>query len=198
MAIKGMSVGAVALMGGGMIFLWSAMHGASITGSLRDLLAGKQPSGADVNAINDLPSADQVGDNSPATSGTGIAAASGGGSATDGHAALSQAAAAYGWNTGNEWTALANVEMAEAGFNPQAKNPSSGALGIAQALGHGNSHTAGSLGNEYGGFGLSDAQAKAANSGNAYWQSVWMCNYIRSTYGDPVRAWAHEQSHHWY
>src|SRR5260370_28412271 len=31
-------------MGGGLLFLWSGYHGADVTGSLRDLLAGKQPS----------------------------------------------------------------------------------------------------------------------------------------------------------
>jgi hypothetical protein len=51
---------------------------------------------------------------------------------------------------------LRNVEMAEDGFDPTKANPSSGALGLAQALGHGNANTAGSLGNEYGGCGLTD------------------------------------------
>jgi hypothetical protein len=41
--MNGVSTGAVALMGGGFLFLWSGYHGAHITGSLRDLLAGKQP-----------------------------------------------------------------------------------------------------------------------------------------------------------
>jgi hypothetical protein len=68
---------------------------------------------------------------------------------------------------------LRNVEMAEDGFDPAKANPSSGALGLAQALGHGNANTAGSLGNEYGGYGLTDAQARAANSGDASMQALW-------------------------
>ena len=109
-----------------------------------------------------------------------------------------QAAKVYGWDTGAEWNALVYVEMREAGFNPKARNPGSGALGMAQALGHGTSGTAGTLGNEYGGSGLTDAQAKAANSGDAYWQAVWMCNYIKDRYGDPIAAANHERSHNWY
>lgn len=44
-------IGGVALMGGGLLFLWSGYHGASLTGSLRDLLAGKQPPGSDTSPI---------------------------------------------------------------------------------------------------------------------------------------------------
>jgi hypothetical protein len=106
-------------------------------------------------------------------------------------------AAAYGW-TGGQWTALNNVEMAEAGWNNLAENPSSGAFGIAQALGHGTSGTAGKYGNQYGGYGLTTAQAQAANNGSAGPQIQWMLAYIKATYGDPEAAWAHEQSNHWY
>jgi LysM repeat protein len=113
-------------------------------------------------------------------------------------AILQNTAAQDGWGSGSEWQALSNVENAEAGFNPTAENPSSGALGMAQALGHGDANTAGTLGNQYGGYGLTDAQAKAANSGNAADQALWMVNYIKSTYGTPEAAWAHEQADHWY
>jgi len=59
--MNGPSIGALALMGGGLLFLWSGYHGAHVTGSLRDLLAGKQPpggsgdlgiSGGNVNNVN--------------------------------------------------------------------------------------------------------------------------------------------------
>jgi len=43
--MNGVGIGGVALMGGGLLFLWSGYHGAHLTGSLRDLLAGKQPAG---------------------------------------------------------------------------------------------------------------------------------------------------------
>lgn len=91
------------------------------------------------------------------------------------------------------------LEMSEAGWNPKIKNPKSGALGIAQALGHGKgSATQGTLGNEYGGFGLTDKQAKEANSGNGFMQLVWMQNYIKQTYGSPRAAWEFHLAHNWY
>lgn len=87
----------------------------------------------------------------------------------------------------------------ESSWNPKARNNSSGAFGIAQALGHGTQGSAADDGtNEYGGFGLSDAQAKSANSGVAYWQMVWGMNYIEQRYGTPAAAWNHEVIHNWY
>jgi len=116
---------------------------------------------------------------------------------------IKQAASAYGWQSGGQWNALTHVIAAESGGNPTIKNPSSGALGIAQALGHGTSNTGGSLGNEYGPingnwFGLTPAQMKQANSGNALQQLRWMMGYIQATYGTPTAAWDHEQQYNWY
>lgn len=102
------------------------------------------------------------------------------------------------WTGSGQWSAFNSIEMAEAGWNPRIKNPSSGALGIAQALGHGNSNTQGTLGNEYGGYGLTDRQAREANSGNGYWQLVWMANYIKAVYGTPSAAWQFHQANNWY
>jgi hypothetical protein len=89
--------------------------------------------------------------------------------------------------------------MAESGWSATARN-SSGAYGIAQALGHGQgAATVGTTGiNEYGGYGVSDATAKAANSGSAAAQIAWFLAYIRSRWGNPENAWANEQANHWY
>lgn len=176
--MNGTSAGAVALMGGGVLFLWSGYHGAALTGSLRDLLQGKQPSGSDTSPISGGTAPPGPAASTPAAPGSG---------SSDPHTALSQAAAAYGWNTGAQWQALSSLEMAEAGFDPHAKNPSSGAYGMAQSLGH--PGTPGIEAAEYGGYGLTSAQQKAANSGDPYWQSVWMCAYIKAAYGDPLNAW---------
>jgi len=102
------------------------------------------------------------------------------------------------WSTGQNWLAWNAVEMREAGWNSRAQNPGSGALGIAQALGHGVPGGGGSLGNEYGGYGLNLSGDRSANSGGAGDQIVWMHNYIRSIYGTPEKAWAHEQAYGWY
>jgi Transglycosylase SLT domain len=114
-------------------------------------------------------------------------------------ATIRQAAEAYGWQSGGNWNALTHVIAAESGGNPLATNPSSGALGIAQALGHGGADTGGSLGNEYGAqYGLTVAQARQANSGNALQQLRWMLGYIKASYGTPAAAWDHEQRYSWY
>jgi hypothetical protein len=106
-------------------------------------------------------------------------------------------AGGYGWYPGPQWDALNNVAMAESGWRANARNPS-GAYGIAQALGHGTQGTAGTTGiNEYGGY-VSDATARAANSGSAAAQIAWMLAYIKSRWGNPENAWANEQANHSY
>jgi len=110
--------------------------------------------------------------------------------------------AAYGWaptQSAPDWSALVNLWNQESGWDNNAVNPSSGAYGIAQALGHGDgAATQGSVTNEYGGYGISDSLAQAANSGDATAQITWGLQYIKATYGTPSAAWAHEQSNGWY
>jgi LysM repeat protein len=104
-------------------------------------------------------------------------------------AILQAVAAQFGW-TGGEWAALQQLEsMEDATYSTTIANPSSGALGMGQALGHGTAGSEGSLGNEYGAnYGLTTAQAQQANSGSARYQALWMCTYIRDTYGTPSAA----------
>ncbi|MFC4613470.1 transglycosylase SLT domain-containing protein [Cellulomonas algicola] len=69
----------------------------------------------------------------------------------------------------------------ESGWNPAAKNRSSGAFGIPQAL----------------------PATKMASAG-ADWQTNpmtqvrWGVSYIHGRYGSPCGAWAHSESHGWY
>jgi hypothetical protein len=182
---------AVGAVGVGLLFIWSGIGGRSVLSTLQSIVQGKQPDPSTVpaDAIT-TPS----GSSSSTTTGQSGSAVADTGSAKS---ILQKTAAGFGW-TGAEWSALVSLENDEDGFNPTQKNGSSGALGLAQALGHGNSNTAGTLGNEYGGNGLTDAQAKLANSGDAAMQSLWMCNYIKDRYGSPTAALAHENSYHWY
>lgn len=102
-------------------------------------------------------------------------------------------AASYGWSQAQndtEWNALLKLWNQESGWDNLARNPSSGAFGIAQALGHGQQGTAGKYGNEY--------PSKAANDGDATAQIEWGLGYIQGRYGDPVAAWQHEQQFNWY
>jgi len=85
------------------------------------------------------------------------------------------------WGSGAAWTAWNNVEMREAGWNQFARNPSSGAYGIPQAL-------------------PPSKMGAAANppQSNPTAQINWMYSYIKGRYGSPQNAWAHEQSAGWY
>lgn len=81
----------------------------------------------------------------------------------------------YGWSN-SMINDLMLLWTRESGWNPYAVNPSSGAYGIPQALGHGHPYN------------LGDAKAQIA----------WGENYIKQRYGNPAAAWAHEQSVGWY
>jgi hypothetical protein len=96
-----------------------------------------------------------------------------------------QLAASYGWGSGDQWTALNNVVMAESGWNNTVTNPSSGAYGIAQALPATKYPQAGQ-------------PASDGGASNAQVQILWMLAYIKARYGTPVAAWNHEQAVSWY
>lgn len=83
-------------------------------------------------------------------------------------------AAARGW-TGGQWSALFNLWQGESGWNPAARNPSSGAAGIPQDI----------TGNFHGG---------------AAGQIAWGLAYIAARYGSPAAAYAAWLSRwpHWY
>lgn len=72
------TAGKLALAGAGLVFLWSGLRGASVTGSLRDILTGKQPTGIKTTSILGGP-----GDSS-----------AGGGSGGGGNGAVSNSAIA--------------------------------------------------------------------------------------------------------
>ncbi len=89
-------------------------------------------------------------------------------------------AARFGW-TGEQWTALNNIAMAESGWSTTAENGSSGAYGIPQAL----------------------PGSKMASAGknwktSAGVQIFWMLHYIRARYGTPAKAWQFHLANGWY
>jgi hypothetical protein len=86
----------------------------------------------------------------------------------------------YGWSP-SEFGCLKSLWEQESGWNPYAANPSSGAYGIPQALPGSKMATAGP-----------DWQSNPAT------QITWGLGYIRSTYGSPCGAWAHESAAGWY
>lgn len=178
------------MMAGGSVLLWSGIKGKSVTSVFKDVLTGANPATAPGN---------EPLEGAATTTATGITGLSlgvpGFGGSEKANQTLGQLmAATYGW-TGQNWTALNyGWGTLESSWSATVKNPSSGALGIAQALGHGNSETAGSLGNEYGpiqGMNFPNTVYIAANSGSASAQIAWGLAYIKITYGAPenVPGW---------
>ncbi len=151
--------------------------------TLRSVLSGQKPPATDANPI--------AGSAGPSEG------ASGGGSAPAGDTGASSATAAknqaigkllaapYGWATGQQWADLVSLWNRESGWNNHAENSTSGAYGIAQALGHGPT-------NQY--------PAGPANPpiSSAAAQIAWGLSYIKQRYGSPSAAWAHETSAGWY
>jgi len=110
--------------------------------------------------------------------------------------------AKFGW-AASELAPLVTLWTGESGWSPTARNSSSGAFGIPQALGHGTSCSAAPDGtNEYGPeYGLTCAEAQQANAGSARWQIEWGLGYIKSRYGSPTAAlkfWQAQKPNHWY
>jgi hypothetical protein len=109
----------------------------------------------------------------------GLSSKGGNTGASSASAATAQAYAAsqlgsYGWGS-DQMAPLLKLWNQESGWNSYAVNPSSGAAGIAQSLGHG-----------------------AVTLGDYQGQINWGLGYIRSVYGDPANAWAHEVAYNWY
>jgi len=94
-------------------------------------------------------------------------------------------AAARGWGTGPQWQCLDQLWTRESGWLATARNPRSGAYGIAQALGHGptNQYPAGPANPP-----VSDPAA----------QITWGLSYIAARYATPCAAWGHELADGWY
>src|SRR6266487_1503446 len=95
---------------------------------------------------------------------------------------LAKAMVGARWGMG-QWDAFNRLEMAEAGYNVYATNPSSGAFGLPQALPKSK---------------LPPAALSGSVMSMAVAQLGWMFDYIAGRYGNPAGAWAHEQAFNWY
>lgn len=128
-----------------------------------------------------------------APKGGNVSGATGGNSPTPGagqpsqNAALGQKmAAGVGW-TGAQWTALNNIVMAESGWYTTIHN--GGGFGYVPGLAYG-------IPQALPGSKMASAGANWQTS--AATQIKWMLGYIRSTYGNPVNAWAFHQANGYY
>jgi hypothetical protein len=194
MAVSGLAVAYTALGG---VILWSGIKGETLTNTVKGLASGQvpaanqQPIGSPSLGIT--PGTSTAANTAANTSAKGVGASGPVTASTvtsiQNYALARMIASTYGWGTGQEFASVTELINAESGGNSLARN-ASGAFGIAQALGHGTANTAGTYGNEYGNYGVPDSTSKAANSGSASAQLIWMMAYIKATYGDPVKAWA--------
>ena len=180
---------ALGVAGLGGIYLWSAIFNKNVTATIQELIQGKKPQPGPMQE----PAVPITQGSTPPPGGGG----GGGGAPPPPKGSLQsyaqQLLSQHGW--GNQWADFDYLENAEAGWNPTAENPSSGAYGIAQSLGH--PFTGGPAPNginEYGGYGLSPDQSKEASMGDGYIQLVWMMNYIQSVYGSATAAANHERT----
>jgi hypothetical protein len=179
---------AVAEVVAGAVLFWSGFKGQTLKTTLTDLLKGQAPASS-----GEAPPTIGVSDSSSASSSGaagGNASAPAAPASVSGNVAMGKLmAAAYGW-TGAEWNALYDLWERESGWSNTAENSSSGAYGIAQALGHGPT-------NQYPASYMS-ANPPPAGSSSAQSQIAWGLSYIKETYGDPIAAWDHEESEGWY
>lgn len=144
------------------------------------------------------------GASSPSAAGAPAAAAisapaAGGGTVAANQALATRLAGEFGWNDQQQLTCLDELWTRESGWSQTAKNASSGAYGIAQALGHipGVSVALNQQGDNY------PPPFTAANpppwgNSNPADQITWGLGYIADTYTTPCGAWAHEQADGFY
>lgn len=173
MPVKG---GYLLAAGGGVILVWSGLRGKSWSAVLRDIVSGQKPEMAKTTAaIVSAPQAAAAGGQvTPSTLPAG-------GSSAKNKAIGRALAAAYGWSTGAQWSALVALWTRESGWDNHIRNPSSGAYGIPQAL------PASKMG------ALANPPVSSAGA-----QIRWGLSYIKQRYGNPVNAEAHEQANGWY
>jgi hypothetical protein len=171
MPVKG---GYLLITGGGALLIWSGLKGKSWSTVFRDLISGQSPQAA-LTAYPVTGSATGPG-------GTSSAPGPVGGNAAKNRAIGRVLAAPYGWSTGAQWAALDEIwGTLESGWNNHARNPTSGAYGIPQAL---PPSKMGALANPP----ISSASAQIA----------WGLRYIKQRYGNPVNALAFHRANGWY
>jgi hypothetical protein len=165
--------------GGGGLLLYSGIKGHSWSKVLRSVVSGQQIPQAQDLAIVTSQAAYGYGSGAGADAGAGPI----GGTKAKNLAIGKTLALAYGWGTGQQWSALVTLWTGESDWDNHARNPSSGAYGIPQAL---PASKMGTLAN----LPISSASAQIA----------WGLKYIKQVYGSPAQALATWQSRspHWY
>lgn len=183
MAIKPVTLG---VLGVGIVVLWAGATDRSPASVLKNLFTGVNPKSSAQGTANITTDAytSESGTSSDSNENVDSTGAAGG-SVTANQAIARLLATPYGWSVGQNWSDLVSLWNRESSWNNKAQNPSSGAYGIPQALPY-------------------DKMPKSAwppangGSANATAQISWGLAYIKSRYGNPVNAWAHEVANGWY
>jgi hypothetical protein len=176
---------------GGKLLSWLAGFASSIINVVKKILGIASPSSVfhaiGVNLMEGLTrgieSAAKKAANAARKAAGGVAGAHGGpatGGPGQAQAYARSRLSAYGWGP-SQMGPLILLWNQESGWNRFARNPSSGAYGIPQALPPGKMGPA----------------ANPPTSSMAA-QVNWGLGYIRSRYGSPANAWAHERAFNWY
>ena len=95
----------------------------------------------------------------------------------------------FGWNTSQQ-QALDELWTRESNWSPRAKNPTSSAYGIPQAL-EGSTMRGLPKRGDY-------RRGRTSYENSAYGQICWGLTYIKKRYGTPSAALAWHNTHHWY
>lgn len=163
------------LIGG--VLVYGGIRGYSALVVIQNLVTGK-PITTGVSVTNPLTTPGTT--TADVTDSNGVGAVPPGGNQSIGLVLASN----MGWE-GAEWTALVKLWNQESGWNNKAKNPTSGAYGIPQAL-------------PYSKMPKKAWPESAGGQSDATTQIQWGLNYIKSRYGSPQIAWGHEQANNWY
>lgn len=170
-------VGLTVTVVGGML-IYGGIRGYSMLQILQNLVTGK-PISAGVAVTYPLSTPTPATADVTDTNGVGEAAPGG-----NQGLALQLASSMYGWE-GSEWIALQKLWNRESEFNAHAKNPTSGAYGIPQAL-------------PYTKMPKAAWPESAGGQSDPTAQIKWGLEYIKGRYGTPSKAWAHETANSWY
>ena len=174
MPVKG---GYLLIAGGGALLIWSGLKGKSFSGSLRDVISGKP--------LNNSNPVNQISSSAAGAAGNAASTVANSVSAVINQGIGRTLAIPYGWSAGAQWNALVMLWNRESGWSNTAQNPSSGAYGIPQSL-------------PYTKMPKAAWPPSAGGNASSIAQISWGLSYIKSTYGNPVNAWAHETSIGWY
>lgn len=173
------------LTGAGAVVAYAGVKGKGLGAAAREVISGQSPASATAADTITAATYGDVQSTSPTGSTTTQGTSATGAVAAKNRAIARPLAIAYGWGSGTQWQALNWTWTKESDWNNHAFNAGSGATGIPQALPYSKMPRLAWLPSQGG-------------IASATVQIAWGLSYIKSRYGSPVAAWAHEVADDWY